>query len=40
VLPTDEESVIARHTAALFDRARVSESASPQVEMTGPALHG
>jgi acetate kinase len=40
VLPTDEESVIARHTAALLDRARISESATPQVEMTGPALHG
>jgi acetate kinase len=40
VLPTDEESVIARATAALLDRAPVSESAAAEIEMPGPALHG
>ena len=39
VLPTDEESVIARHTAELLDLAPSSEPA-PKAEMPGPALHG
>lgn len=39
VLPTDEESVIARHTAAILDVAPPSEPV-PKVEMPGPALHG
>ena len=38
VMPTDEESVIARHTVSLLERARVSESAT--IEMPGPVLHG
>jgi acetate kinase len=38
VLPTDEESVIARHTAALVDGAGVSES--ERAMMPGPALQG
>jgi acetate kinase len=38
VLPTDEESVIARHTAALVDGAGVSES--ERAMMPGPPVHG
>ena len=37
VLPTDEERVIARHTAALLDDGPASESASLQ-EMSGPVV--
>jgi acetate kinase len=40
VLPTDEEIVIARQTAALLDSARLSESATEKVVMPGPVLHG
>ena len=40
VLPTDEESVIARQTAALLDDARLSESSTEKVVMPGPVLHG
>jgi acetate kinase len=40
VLPTDEESVIARHTAALLDHARPNELHGATMEMPGPALHG
>lgn len=39
VLPTDEERVIARHTAALLDVGPVSESVQMQTEMPGPTLH-
>ena len=39
VLPTDEESVIARQTAALFETARLSES-EREMEMPGPILRG
>jgi acetate kinase len=40
VLPTDEERVIARHTAALLDPAEPSEFASVQVREPGPVLPG
>jgi acetate kinase len=39
VLPTDEERVIARHTAALLSQAPVSESALEQVPAAAPPLH-
>ena len=39
VLPTDEERVIARHTAALIGGSPVSESAEIQTEMPGPTVH-
>jgi acetate kinase len=38
VLPTDEERVIARHTAALIDAGSVSEPAGTPPEMPGKAL--
>jgi acetate kinase len=38
VLPTDEERVIARHTAALLSRAPVSESAFEQVNEATPPV--
>jgi len=38
VLPTDEERVIARHTAALLDDAQASESATLQAEMQNPMI--
>ena len=40
VLPTDEERVIARHTAALIGGSPVSESVQIQAEMPGPTVHG
>ena len=40
VLPTDEESVIARHTAALVDETRANEPETAEVEMPGPPVHG
>lgn len=40
VLPTDEELVIARQTAALLGRAPASESAAEKMEVPKPALHG
>jgi acetate kinase len=40
VLPTDEELVIARQTAALLGRASASESAAVKMEVPKPALHG
>jgi len=39
VLPTNEESVIARQTEELLARARVSESEAEAIEMPGP-VHG
>ena len=38
VLPTDEERVIARHTAALLDDAPASESGTLQAEMQNPVI--
>ena len=40
VLPTDEERVIARHTAALLGKAPVSEAEPLRVEVPGPPVHG
>jgi acetate kinase len=40
VLPTNEESVIARDTAALLRSAQVNEAATPGMEMPGAVLHG
>ena len=39
VLPTNEEAVIARDTAALLKGAQVNEAAAPRMAMPGPALH-
>ncbi len=39
VLPTDEERVIARHTAALLDTAPASERADAKVEAPMPPVH-
>ena len=38
VLPTDEERVIARHTAALLDALATNESAEMKLEVHGPAV--
>ena len=40
VIPTDEERIIARHTAALLGTAGASEAETIEVEVPGPALHG
>jgi len=40
VLPTDEESVIARHTASLIDAASPSEGAGVPREIPQPLVHG
>jgi acetate kinase len=40
VLPTDEERVIARHTAALLDPRPASESTAVAAEMPGSAVPG
>ena len=39
VLPTDEESVIARDVAAVLDGAALSESTTARIEMPGPPVH-
>jgi acetate kinase len=39
VLPTDEERVIARHTAALLPNSPASESETAQAHVPGPAIH-
>ena len=39
VLPTDEERVIARHTAALLTGAPAGQSVAPRMEVPAPAAH-
>jgi len=40
VLPTDEERVIARQTAALLGRAPPNESAAASMAVAGPMTQG